>query len=125
MLKNGIIERADSAYAAPLVVVKKPDGSNRLCCNYKQLNKITVFDPEPMMANDDIFNKLSGSQIFSKFDFCKGYWQIPVKENSRDYTTFVCSNGLFRFRVMPFGLVNSASSYNRMMRKMLDGLKNL
>lgn len=125
MLKNNIIERSDAAYAAPLVVVKKSDGSNRLCCNYKQLNLITVFDPEPMMANEDVFNKLSGSQVYSKFDFCKGYWQIPVADNSKDLTTFVCANGLFRFNVMPFGLVNSASSYNRMMRKLLNGSKNL
>jgi hypothetical protein len=78
-----------------------------------------------MMANEDVFNKLSGSNIYSKFDFCKGYWQIPVAENSRDLTTFICANGLFKFKVMPFGLVNSASSYNRMMRKLLEGSNNL
>lgn len=125
MLKSDIIERSDAAYAAPLVVVKKADGTNRLCCNYKQLNQITVFDPEPMMANEDVFNKLSGSKVYSKFDFCKGYWQIPVAENSRDLTTFVCANGLYKFKMMPFGLVNSASSYNRMMRKLLEKLNNL
>lgn len=125
MLENGIIERSNSAYAAPLVVVRKADGSNRLCCNYKQLNKITVFDPEPMMSNDDIFVKLSEDKIFSKFDFCKGFWQIPMDPESEDLTSFTCKNGLFRFKVMPFGLVNSASSYNRMMRIMLEGVKNL
>ena len=125
MMKSDIIERSEAAYAAPLVMVKKADGTNRLCCNYKQLNQVTIFDPEPMMANEDVFNKLNGSKIYSKFDFCKGYWQIPVAENSRDLTTFICANGLFKFKVMPFGLVNSASSYNRMMRKMLEGSNNL
>lgn len=61
MLENDVIEKSEAAYAAPLVVVKKADGWNRLCCNYKQLNKLTVFDPEPMMANEDVFNKLSCS----------------------------------------------------------------
>src|SRR6218665_3875694 len=125
MLESGIIERSDSAYAAPLVVVKKADGSNRICCNYKQLNKLTIFDPEPMMSKEDVFNKLSGSQLYSKFDFCKGYWQIPMKDECKDMTTFVCNRGLFRFTVMPFGLVNSASSYNRMMRKLIDGIQQM
>lgn len=69
ILESGVIERSTAVYAAPLVVVKKADGTNRLCCNYKQLNKLTMFDSEPMMANEDIFNKLSGSLIISKFDF--------------------------------------------------------
>lgn len=125
MLRNGIIERSEAAYAAPLVVVKKPDGTSRLCCNYNQLNKVTVFDPEPMMSNEEVFNKLSGSKIYSKFDFSKGYWQIPMAEESKDLTTFICANGMFKFNVMPFGLVNSASSYNRLMRKVLAETRNL
>ena len=63
-----------------------------------------------MMLPDDIFPKLSGSQIYSTFDFSKGYW---AKEKSKDVTTFVTSRGLMRFRVMPFGMVNSGSTYNR------------
>ena len=109
----------------PLVLVKKPDQSYRVCVNFKELNKITVFDPEPMMSADEIFPKLSGSQHYSTFDFCKGYWAIPMEEKSKDYTTFVTSRGLMRFKVMPFGMVNSGSTYNRMVRKLLYGSQNL
>ena len=63
MLAMGIIERSEAPHASPLVLVKKPDGSYRVCVNFKDLNKITVFDPEPMMSPDDIFPKLSGSQL--------------------------------------------------------------
>jgi len=89
------------------------------------LNKITVFDPEPMMSPDDIFPKLTGSQFYSTFDFCKGYWAIPMAEESKDFTTFVTSKGLMRFKVMTFGMVNSGSTYNPMVRKLLEGAQDL
>ena len=125
MESMNIVERSDAAYSSPLVIVKKADGSNRVCVNFKLLNSISVFDPEPMMSADDIFPKLAGSQYYSKFDFSKGYWQIPMSEDSKDYTSFATTSGLRRFRVMPFGLVNAGSTYNRMMRKMLEGSRNL
>jgi len=65
MLSMGVIEHSEAPYASPLVLVKKPDGSYRVCVNFKELNKITVFDPEPMMSPDDIFPKLSGSHLTS------------------------------------------------------------
>ena len=75
MLRMGVIEHSEAPYALPLVLVKKPDETYRvssgflnLILNFKELNKITVFDPEPMMSSDDIFPKLSGSQIYSTFD---------------------------------------------------------
>ena len=113
MIAMGVIERSEAAYASPLVLVKKADGSYR------------VFDPEPMMSPDDIFLKLAGSVFYSTFDFCKGYWAIPMEEKSKDYTTFISSRNLMRFRVMPFGMVNSGSTYNRMIRKLLEGTQNL
>jgi hypothetical protein len=125
MLAMGIIERSDAAYASPMVLVKKSDGTYRTCINFKELNKITVFDPEPMMSPDDIFPKLSGSKFYSTFDFCKGYWAIPMEEGSKDCTSFITPRGLMRFRVMPFGMVNAGSTYNRMVRKLLEGAQNL
>ena len=80
MIAMGVIERSAAAYASPLVLVKKADGSYTVCVNIKELNKITVFDPEPIMSPDDIFPKLTGSLFYSTFDFCKGYWAIPVEE---------------------------------------------
>jgi len=78
-----------------------------------------------MMSPDDIFPKLLSSQIYSTFDFSKGYWAIQMEEKSKDVTTFVTSCGLMRFRVMPFGMVNYGSTYNRMVRKLLDGAQSL
>ena len=109
MIALRIIEPSTAPYASPIVCVNKPDGSVRICIGYKKLNKITVFDPEPMNQMQEIFADLSGSQYLSKYDFCKGYWQVPLREFDKDATTFITHRGLFRFRVMPFGLVNALS----------------
>ena len=84
-----------------------------------------MFDPESMMSADDIFPKLAESKFYSTFDFLKGYWAIPMEEKSKKCTTFVSTRGLMRFKVMPFGMVNSGSTYNRMIRKLLNGTENL
>ena len=118
MLAMGVIERSEAPYASPLVLVKKTDGTYRVCVNFKPLNTVTVFDPEPMMSPDEIFPKLAGSNFYSTFDFSKGYWAIPMEDKSKDYT-------LMRFKVMPFGMVNAGSTYNRMVRKLLNGSQNL
>src|SRR6218665_1074329 len=78
-----------------------------------------------MMSNEDVFSKLIGNKIYSKLDFSKRYYQIPMDENSKDLTTFICACRMYKYNVMPFGLLNSASSYNRLMRKVLQGSKNL
>jgi hypothetical protein len=122
MLALGVIEPSVAAYASPVVIVRKSDGSNRVCVDYRNLNKITVFDPEPMPRMEEIFAELSGSKIFSKFDLSKGYWQVAMKPEDRDLTTFITHKGLYRFTVMPFGLVNAPATFSRIMRKLLDGL---
>ena len=79
MLSLGVIEHSTAAYASPLVIVKKSDGSNRVCVDFRQLNKLTVFDTEPLPRMDEIFAELSGSKVFSKFDLSEGYWQVAMR----------------------------------------------
>ena len=125
MLDSGLIEPSEAYYASPLVLVKKPDGSIRVCVNYKSLNSISLVDPQPFLSTDDILDRLGGSKYYSKFDLCKGYYQLPLEEKSRDYSTFVCKRGLFRFKVMPMGLVSAGASFTRMMNKLLDKTEHL
>ena len=127
MLAMGVIESPTVAYASPIIMVKKPDGSTRVCTDYRKLNSFTVFDPEPMPTAEEIFSKLAGDRFFSKFDLSKGYWQVTVREEDRDLTTFICHRGLFRFRIMPFSLVNAPATFSRLMRRVLcdsQGLDN-
>ena len=74
MKEMGIIRDSDSPYASQIIVVKKKDGSNRICADYRTLNNITVFDPEPIMNSEELFARLSGDRIFTKLDLSKGYW---------------------------------------------------
>ena len=115
MLKLRIIEPSTSSYSSPIVVVRKPDGSNRFCVNFRKLNKVTVFDPEPMPQSVQIFAKLEKDQYFSTFDFSKGYWQVQMTEEDKAFTAFVTHKGLHQFKVMPFGLVNAPASSNTIM----------
>ena len=124
LLEAKIIEPSQAFYASPVVMIKKPSGEIRVAINYKNLNKNCFFDPEPSTNADEIFDKIGGSKFYSKFDLCKGYYQIPLEEDSRDYSTMICHRGLFRFRSLPFGLASASSTFNRMMRKLLDTIEN-
>ncbi len=125
MLGMGIIEPSNSSYASPVVMVKKPDGSYRFCCDFRKLNKISEFDCEPMSNPEEVFARLSKSKYFTKIDLSKGYWQIPVKESCRHLTAFITSEGLYQFTKMPFGLVGAPACFCRMMRKVLHGMNNI
>ena len=125
MLEANIIEPSQAFYASPMVILKKPSGELRICINYKNLNKISYFDPEGMLNADDIFDRIGASKCYSKFDLCKGYYQIKLDENSKDYSSFTTHRGLFRFNVMSFGLSSASSTFNRMMRKLLNKTENL
>ena len=76
MLESGIIERSESPYCSPVIIVKKKDNTNRFCIDFRVLNKITVFDAEPMPSMEQIFAKLAGYKFISKLDLLKGYWQM-------------------------------------------------
>ncbi|KAK7091878.1 hypothetical protein V1264_009500 [Littorina saxatilis] len=125
MLKMGVIRESSSPYSSPVVVVKKKDGTNRVCIDFRKVNKITVFDPEPMPTAGDLFRRLTGSKIFSKIDLSKGYWQIPVREEDIPKTAFATPDGTYECLRMPFGMVNSGATLKRGMRKMLKGMKNV
>ena len=125
MEKLSIIEPSTASYASGVVLVRRKDDSTRVCIDFRRLNNITVFDAEPIPSAEDIFAKLAKDCYFSKFDLSKGYWQVEMKKKDKDYTTFTCHKGLYRFKVMPFGLVNAPATFSRIMRKRLVGSEGL
>ena len=122
MLGMGVVRPSTSPYASPIVMVKKKDGSNRVCVDFRKLNKITEVDPEPMTTAEDLFRRLSGKKYLSKIDLTKGYWQIPVAPEDVHKTAFVTPDGQYEFTRMPFGMVNSGATLVRGLRKILEGM---
>ena len=122
MLEANVIERADSPYASPVVLVKKKDGDIRFCIDFRSLNRVTIFDGEPMPTAEDIFSKLQGDVYFSKFDLSKGFWQIPIRPEDKPKTAFITPTGIYQFKKMPFGLVNATATFNRMMRTAFENI---
>lgn len=125
MMKMGVIRKSSSPYASPVVVVKKKDNTNRVCVDYRKLNKLTVFDPEPMPTAEYLFQKLNGDKYFTRIDLSKGYWQISIPEEDITKTAFVTPDGSYEFLKMPFGMINSAATLKRAMKKLLHGLDNV
>ena len=125
MIKMGVIRESSSPYASPVVVVKKKDNTNRVCVDYRKLNKLTVFDPEPMPTAQHLFQKLSGDKFYSKIDLSKGYWQIAIPEEDIPKTAFVTPDGSYEFLKMPFGMINSAATLKRAMKKLIEDLDDV
>lgn len=125
MLKADIIEPSTSAYNAPVLLVRKKDKTTRFCVDFRRLNSVTKFDTEPMGNIEDILTRFDKDVYFSKIDLSKGFWQIPVAKDCRHMTAFTTSTGAYQFKKTPFGLVNSPATFNKMMRKLLSGAKDI
>ena len=120
MLDAGIIRRSSSAYSSAIVPVVKPDGSLRLCIDYRPLNAIMVADAYPLKRIDDIIQALRGAQYSITIDLLSGYWQVPVHPDSIGFTAFTSHLGLFEFLKMPFGLKNAPAWFQREMDRILN-----
>ena len=122
MLKQGVIEPARSPWASNVVLVKKKDGSTRCCIDYRQVNSLTRKDAYPLPRTDMCLDAMAGAVWFSTFDLRNSYHQVPLDPQSSDATAFICNEGQFRFRTMPFGLCNAGATFQRLMDVVMSGL---
>ena len=112
-LEDGIIEPCSFEYASPVVVVKKKDGSPRVCIDYRKLNRVVVKDRYPLPLIEDQLDKLQDAKVFSTMDLKNGFFHVKVTTSSRKYTSFVTHCGQYQFLKVPFGLCNSPSVFQR------------
>ncbi|ONK55502.1 uncharacterized protein A4U43_UnF2320 [Asparagus officinalis] len=117
LLSQGFIQRSHSLWGAPVLFVKKKDGSMRLCIDYRELNKVTIRNRYSLPLIDDLFNQLQGAQCFSKIDLRSGYHQLRVREIDIPKTAFLTRYGSFEFLVMPFGLTNVPTIFMDLMNR--------
>ena len=117
LLDKGFIRLSVSPWRAPVLFVKKKDGSMRLCIDYRELNKVTIKNWYPLLQIDDLFDQLQGSCIFSKIDLRSGYHQLKIKPEDISKSTFRIRYGHFEFLV---GLTNASTAFMDLMNQVFQ-----
>ena len=103
-LNNDFIEPSQSDRSFPCILVPKPHGTFRVCTIYRKGNSVTKTELFPEPREEDCIDKISHTKFVTKFDLFKGFWQIPLTDRSKEISAFVALDGLYQYKVMPFGM---------------------
>ena len=124
LLEKAIIQPSISLYSAPIVTVRKADGSLRLCVDYRHLNSKTIPTPFPIPRLNELLDRLKGAKYFSVIDIRSAYYNIEVEENDQNKTAFVVPTRKFEFKYLPFGLIGSPFTFGQAMNFVLEGMED-
>ena len=120
LVDKGFIQPSVSPWGAPVLFVRKKDGTLRLCIDYWQLNRVTIKNRYPLPRIDDLFDQLRGVCVFSKIDLRSGYYQLKIRSDDVPKTAFRIRYGHYEFLVMPFGLTNAPAAFMGLMNKIFQ-----
>lgn len=122
LLDNGIIQRSNSEYASPVILVPKKTEGLRMCVDYRHINAITKRETFPSPNLEEELSSFAGKSVFSNLDLMSGFYQVEIEPDSRKYLAFVVPDGKYEFVRVPFGCTNSPAVFMRVMAKVLDPL---
>jgi len=124
LLDNDLIEPSQSNYSSHCILVPKSNGTYRMCTDYRKVNTVTKTDSFPIPRIDDCIDKVGKAKYVTKFDLLKGFWQVPLTDRAKEISAFVTPDGLYPYKVMPFGMKNSPATFQRLINTVLAGLDN-
>ena len=122
LLENDFIEPSQSNYSSPCILVPKSNGTYRMCTDYRKVNSVTKTDSFPIPRIDDCIDKVGNSKYVTRFDLLKGFWQVPLTDRAKEVSAFATPNGLYQYKVMPFGMKNSPATFQRLVNNVICGL---
>ena len=123
LLENKLIGPSTSPWASPVLLVRKKDGTSRMCVDYRRLNAVSVPDAFPLPRIDDSLDALGDAKLFSTLDLASGYWQVGLTPEASKKAAFTAAGGLWEWKVMPFGLCSAPGTFERLMELVLAGLQ--
>jgi hypothetical protein len=123
MIENKIIEPSESEWCSPIILIPKPDGTQRFCIDFRKVNDVTRTDSFPIPRIDDCIDRIGQAKYVTKFDLLKGYWQVPLSDRAKAVSAFVTPDGLYHCNVMPFGMKNAPATFSRLMNRVICGLE--
>ena len=121
-IEKGLVQPSSSPWGAPILFTPKPDGTLRMCVDYRGLNAVTERDVYPLPRAEDLYARVKGKKVFSSIDLLKGYWQVAIQPRDRHLTAFTTPEGLFEYKVLAMGLTNAPATFQRMMARIFDDL---
>ena len=124
LLDNDCIEPSQNEWSSICILVPKPDGSYRMCTDYRKVNNLSKTDTFPIPRMDDCIDIIGNSKYITKFDLMKGYWQIPLTERAKEISAFVTPDGFYHYKVMPSGMKNSPATFQRLINTVIAGIKH-